>query len=90
MGTIVGDRGTGFENDLKQFPNIDLGLPVIETRKLLVHATADVPFEHSENALAHLPHADIIRIEDGTHLSAWTDPGSEAVWARIADFVATP
>ena len=92
MGTIVGDRRAGFENDVRQFPNIDLDLPSIETRTLLVHATADadVPIEHSENALARLPHADIIRIEDGTHLSAWTEPGSEAVRARIAGFVATP
>lgn len=92
MDTIVGDRRAGFENDVRQFPNIDLDLPSIETRTLLVHATADadVPIEHSENALASLPHADIIRIEDGTHLSAWTEPGSEVVRARIADFVATP
>ena len=53
-------------------------------------ADAEVPFEHSENALAHLPHADIIRIEGGTHLGAWTGPDSEAVQPRMADFLATP
>jgi hypothetical protein len=46
--------------------------------------------EHRENALAHLPHADIIRIEGGTHLSAWKDSDSDTVQARMADFLATP
>jgi pimeloyl-ACP methyl ester carboxylesterase len=92
MGTIVGDRKAGFENDAVQFPKIDLGLPTIQTDTLLVHATADsdVPYDHSENALAQLTYVDIIRIEHGTHVSTWTDPDSEAIQVRIADFLATP
>jgi pimeloyl-ACP methyl ester carboxylesterase len=92
MGTIVGDHKAGFENDVRQFPRIDLGLPGVGTNTLLVHATADsdVPYDHSENALAQLPNADLVRIEHGTHVSAWTDPDSEAIQACIADFLATP
>ncbi len=91
LETIVGNRKAGFDNDTEQFPKIDLGLPGIQTNTLLVHATADsdVPYDHSENALAQLPNVDIIRIEHGTHISAWTDPHSEAIQARIADFLAT-
>lgn len=91
METIVGNRKVGFENDTEQFPKIDLGLPEIQTNTLLVHATADsdVPYDHSEDALAQLPNVDIIRIEHGTHVSAWTAPDSEAIQARIADFLAT-
>ena len=40
MGTIVGDRKAGFENDVRQFPRIDLGLPGVGTNTLLVRATA--------------------------------------------------
>jgi pimeloyl-ACP methyl ester carboxylesterase len=92
MGKVVGDRKAGFENDVRQFPRIDLGLPWVGTNTLLVHAIADsdVPYDHSENALAQLPNADLVRIEHGTHVSAWTDPDSEAIQACIADFLATP
>lgn len=89
METIVGDRKAGFENDAEQFQKLDLGLQGIQPHTLLVHATADsdVPYDHSENALTQLPNVDIIRIEHGTHVSAWTDPDSEAIQARIADFL---
>ena len=46
----------------------------VGTKTLLVHATAD---------------ADLIRIEHGTHVSAWTDPDSGAIQTRIADFLAS-
>jgi hypothetical protein len=33
--------------------------------------------------LEHLPHAEILRVQDGTHLCMWTDPTSNEIQARI-------
>jgi pimeloyl-ACP methyl ester carboxylesterase len=86
--TISGDRTAGFKNDRAEFPKIgDLGLSSIEAPVLLVHGTvdSDVPPEHSEHAHAALPHSDIIRVENGTHIATWTDPTSDAIQARIIE-----
>ncbi len=90
MDTVAGDRKTGFENDMKQYPTLDLDLASVHTNTLLVHATSDsdVPFEYSEFALEHLPSAELHRVEGGTHVSAWTDPESDAIQDRIASFLA--
>jgi pimeloyl-ACP methyl ester carboxylesterase len=88
-GTVAG-RKAGFGNDKQQFPAIDdLGLADIRTPTLLVHGTVDtdVPPEHSEHALAEIPGAEILRVDDGTHVSVWTDPTSDAIQSRIAEFV---
>ena len=63
----------------------DLGLSSISTPTLLVHGTADsdVHPDQSENALVHLPHSEILRVQDGTHLCVWTDPTSDDIQARI-------
>jgi len=92
MSTIVGDRKHGFENDLEQFRSLDLGLEHVGVPALLLHATADadVPFAQSEHARAHLPHADLVTIEGGTHVSVWTDPDAEAHQERIASFLVRP
>jgi pimeloyl-ACP methyl ester carboxylesterase len=84
-GTISGRRD-GLRNDQKQFRNIgDLGLSSVSTPTLLVHGTADsdVHPEQSENGLEQLPNAEIIRVEKGTHLCAWTDPTSDDIQAHI-------
>jgi pimeloyl-ACP methyl ester carboxylesterase len=50
-----------------------------------LHGAADseVHPDPSENALKHLPNAEILRVENGTHLCVWTDPTSDEIQARI-------
>jgi pimeloyl-ACP methyl ester carboxylesterase len=87
MASITGDRRDGLRNDQEQFPKIgDLGLASITAPTLLVHATtdADVPISHSEHAALTIPGAELVRVEGGTHVSVWTDPGSDDLQERIA------
>jgi pimeloyl-ACP methyl ester carboxylesterase len=92
METIVGDRKPGFENDLEQFKKLDLGLDSLSTDVLLLHAKteADVPYAHSEHSMANLPHAELVTIDEGTHVSVWTDPDCNAHQDRIANFLTRP
>lgn len=88
-GTISG-RKAGLANDKEQFPLIeDLGLEQIQVPTLLVHGTADsdVLPAQTENAAEHIPGAQVIRVQDGTHLCVWTDPTSDDVQERIAAFM---
>jgi pimeloyl-ACP methyl ester carboxylesterase len=90
METVSGARRDGLHNDERQFPAIgDLPLAAVEAPTLLLHATtdADVPFEHSEHAVTRLPHAELVRIAGGTHVSVWTDPDADALQSRIVDFL---
>jgi pimeloyl-ACP methyl ester carboxylesterase len=85
-GTISG-RKDGLENDRDQFAKIgDLELDKITLPTVLVHGTADsdVHPDQTENAAAHIPSAEVIRVQDGTHLCAWTDPTSADIQQRIA------
>jgi pimeloyl-ACP methyl ester carboxylesterase len=92
METIVGDRKAGFENDLEHFKQLDLGLEGVSAKVLLVHAKtdADVPFAQSEHSLVSLPHAELVTIDEGTHVSVWTDPDSNMHQERIAGFLVQP
>ena len=86
VSATISGRHDGLKNDKQHFPEIgDLGLSSISTPTLLVHGTADsdVHPEQSENALEHLPNAEILRVQDGTHLCVWTDPTCDEVQARI-------
>jgi pimeloyl-ACP methyl ester carboxylesterase len=79
-------RHDGLKNDQRQFPKIgDLGLSSVTVPTLLVHGTADsdVHPDQSENGLKQLPHAELLRVKNGTHLCAWTDPTSEDIQTRI-------
>jgi pimeloyl-ACP methyl ester carboxylesterase len=92
METVSGDRKAGFENDEEQFRALELGLDAVAAPTLLLHARtdADVPYAQSEHALAHLPHAELVTIEEGTHVSVWTDPESASYQDRIAGFLVQP
>ncbi len=86
VSATISGRHDGLKNDKQHFAEIgDLGLSSISTPTLLVHGTADsdVHPEQSENALEHLPNAEILRVQDGTHLCVWTDPTCDEVQARI-------
>lgn len=85
-----GARKPGLDNDIAGFAAIDdLQLDHIKVPTLLVHGRADtdVPPQHSEDAAARIPGAQRLWIERGGHLAAFTDADSEAVQARIADFL---
>lgn len=86
--TIVG-REVGLDNDQVQFRSLDLDLGAIRTPTLLVHGTADtdVPPEYGEYARLEIPDAEVLPIQDGTHLAVWTDPASDDVQGRIAEFL---
>jgi pimeloyl-ACP methyl ester carboxylesterase len=92
MDTIVGDRKAGFENDLEQFQHLELGLGDVAANVLLFHAKtdADVPYAQSEHSLASLPHAELVTIDEGTHVSVWTDPDRDTHQERIATFLVQP
>lgn len=86
------ERHAGLKNDQAQFPEIgDLGLASIAAPTLLVHGTADgdVAPEQSDHALAAIPRSELLAVENGTHVAAWTDPTSDAVQARIIDHLRT-
>jgi pimeloyl-ACP methyl ester carboxylesterase len=90
MASITGDRRDGLRNDQLMFPKIgDLGLASITAPTLLVHATtdADVPISHSEHVATTIPGAELVRVEGGTHVSVWTDPGSAELQERIAGHI---
>jgi pimeloyl-ACP methyl ester carboxylesterase len=91
-GTISG-RKAGLDNDREQFPAIgDLELEKIRVPALLVHGTADsdVRIDQTENAAERIPKAEVIRVQNGTHLCTWADPTSADVQERIAAFLGGP
>lgn len=85
--TVSGDRGQGFDNDRRQLAELSLDLGSITAPVLLVHADtdSDVPYEHSQHALATLSNAELVTVERGTHLSVWTGPDQVAVQARVIE-----
>lgn len=90
MESISGKRKHGFDNDARQFPQLDLDLGAVSAPALLLHAQtdADVPYDQSVHAHEHLPSAELVTIETGTHVSVWTDADSDALQERIAAFLA--
>jgi len=88
VSATISGRHDGLKNDKKQFPKIsDLGLSSITTPTLLVHGTADsdVHPDQCEHGAKELANAEILWVENGTHLCAWTDPTSDDIQARIID-----
>jgi pimeloyl-ACP methyl ester carboxylesterase len=91
-GTVSwrGARKPGLDNDMANFAAItDLELQHIAVPTLLVHGRADTDAlpEHSEFAAARIPGAQLQWVERGGHLAAFTDPDSDAIQARIVDFL---
>ena len=87
VSATISGRHDGLKNDQKQFPIIgDLGLSNVSAPTLLVHGTADsdVHPDQSESGLKQLLNAELMRVENGTHLCVWTDPTSDDIQERIA------
>ena len=86
VSATISGRHDGLKNDQEQFPKIgDLGLSSVSTPTLLVHGAADsdVHPDHSENAAKQLPNAELLLVENGTHMCVWTDPTSDEIQDRI-------
>lgn len=68
-------RRAGYDNDLHQFATLSPLPPAITCPTLLVHGTADtiVAPAHSEHAAAHIPGAEMLWINQGTHFSGLGD-----------------
>jgi pimeloyl-ACP methyl ester carboxylesterase len=91
-GTVSwrGARKPGLDNDMANFAAIaDLELQHIAVPTLLVHGRVDTDAlpEHSEFAAARIPGAQLRWVERGGHLAVFTDPDSDAVQARIVQFL---
>jgi pimeloyl-ACP methyl ester carboxylesterase len=87
VSATIGGRKSGLNNDREQFPKIrDLELEKIRVPTLLVHGTADndVRPDQTDNAAERIPGAEVIRVKNGTHLCAWTDPSSAEVQEHLA------
>jgi len=89
LSNTVAGRKVGLKNDAAQFPHLDLDLGSVTVPTLLVHGTVDtdVPPEHSERALAEIGGAEILRVADGTHVCAWTDPTTDEIHSRVVGFL---
>ena len=88
-----GARKPGLDNDMACFAAIDdLQLEHIQVPTLLVHGRADTdcPPQHSESAARRIPGAQLLWIERGGHLAMFTDPDSDTIQARIAEFLQHP
>jgi pimeloyl-ACP methyl ester carboxylesterase len=79
------ERRLGYDNDLREFEAITtLELERITAPTLVIHGTADsdVPYAHSEFAAAHIPGAELLSLETGTHLAFYTHPDSDEAQRR--------
>lgn len=91
-GTVSwrGARKPGLDNDMAQFAAIgDLELQHIAVPTLLVQGRVDTDVlpGHSEFAAARIAGAQLQWVERGGHLAAFTDPDSDAIQARIVEFL---
>jgi len=83
-----GPRKAGFDNDIRQFGEIDsLELDRIKAPCLLVQGTADadVDPEYSRFAAARIPGVELVELDTGTHLAFWVHPDSGPARNRAAD-----
>jgi pimeloyl-ACP methyl ester carboxylesterase len=83
-------RRDGFRNDLAQFAVLEsLALESIRVPTLLVHGDADtdVPPEHSAEASARIPGAELLTLHTGTHLALFTHPEAAAAQARAVQML---
>lgn len=85
-----GARKPGLDNDMVNFATIDgLQLEHVAVPTLLVQGRVDTDVlpQHSEFAAARIPGAQLLWIERGGHLAVFTDADSEAIQARIVEFL---
>jgi len=84
------ERSSGFDNDLAQFGRIEsLELERIEAPTLIVQGTvdSDLPPEQSYSAARRIRGAELLELDEGTHLALYTNPDSDAAQRRVIDFL---
>lgn len=84
----VSARRIGFNNDMKQFPNIPVyPLERITVPTLVLHGTADsvVPLSHARFVAERVPNAQLLAVEGGGHLCIVTH--KEEALPRVMDFL---
>jgi pimeloyl-ACP methyl ester carboxylesterase len=87
-----GTRKAGFENDLDQFEAIDsLELDRIGAPTLVVQggADTDVTPDYSDFAVAAIPGAELLTLDNGTHLAFFTHPDAERAQERALRLLAS-
>ncbi|WP_240498323.1 alpha/beta hydrolase [Williamsia sp. 1135] len=87
--TVTGPRKDGFENDFRQFKDLDLPLTDVRVPVLLIHAKtdADVPYEQSAHAAGSIANSRLITVDVGTHLSAWLGPDAAEIQAAVVEHI---
>lgn len=66
----------GYNNDIAIFSKLkELPFQKVKTPTLIIHGTkdSDVPIEHGEYLAARIPNAELLSIENATHLTLLTD-----------------
>jgi len=84
------DRRGGYDNDLEQFGRIaSLELGRITAPALIVQGTVDtdLPPEQSDFAATTIPRAELLKLEEGTHLALYTNIDCDAAQKRVIDFL---
>jgi pimeloyl-ACP methyl ester carboxylesterase len=84
------DREAGLENDWEQFQTMPhLDLEAIKAPCMLVQggADSDVTPDHSEDAAARIPRAELITLDTGTHLAFYTHPDATTAQARAIELL---
>ncbi|MEJ8846126.1 alpha/beta hydrolase [Variovorax rhizosphaerae] len=84
------DRRGGYDNDLEQFGRIEsLELERITAPTLVVQGTvdSDLPAEQSDYAAKAIPGAELLKLEQGTHLALYTNIDAEAAQQRVMAFL---
>jgi len=84
------DRRAGYDNDLVQFSRIEsLELDRITAPTLVIQGTADsdLPPAQSYFAAEAIPGAELLKLEEGTHLALYTNVDSDAAQQRVIEFL---
>lgn len=85
-----GRRKAGVRHDLELIASLPaLGLESIRCPTLIVHGSADsdVPPEHGTSAAAHIPGAELLELERGTHLAFFVHPAAASAQARAVAYL---
>jgi pimeloyl-ACP methyl ester carboxylesterase len=90
--TSVPDKGRaqGLRNDLTQFAAItSLELDRITAPTLVVQGTADsdLPPAHSYHAADTIPGAELLTLDEGTHLALYAHPDAAQAQQRVVEFL---
>lgn len=84
------ERRSGYDNDIEQFGRIEsLELERIAAPTLIVHGSldSDLPPQQSQFAASTIPGAELLMLEEGTHLALYTNADAEVAQGRVVRFL---